>query len=76
MIHGVEHLAVQDFLELLEVDDKARAGIDFSFYRDFQSVVMPVAVGIITFAEDAPVLLGSELRTVIVVRGGEFGFAG
>jgi hypothetical protein len=37
---------------------------------------VPVPVGIIALAENAPVLFRSEVRIVIVVRSGEFGFAG
>jgi len=49
---------------LLEIDHKAGAGIDFAFYRDFQRVVVAVAVGVIALAEDAAVFLRSELRVV------------
>src|SRR6202522_4330270 len=75
MVHGVEDFAVHHFFELLEVDDEAGAGIDFAFYRDFQGVVVAVAVGVVAFAEGAEILLRSELRVVVVVRCGEFGFA-
>ncbi len=37
---------------------------------------MPVPVGVIALAENVPVLLRGELRIVVVVRGGEFSFAG
>ncbi len=62
VVHGVEDFAVHDFFELLEIDDKAGAGIDFAFHRDFESVVVAVAVGVIAFAEDAAVLFRSEVR--------------
>ena len=76
MVHGVEDFAVHDFFELLEVDDEAGAGIDFAFDRDFERVVVAVAVGVVAFAEDAAVFFRSEAGIVVVVRGGEFGFAG
>ena len=38
--------------------------------------VAPVSAGLIAFAENAPVLLRGEVEIVVVVRGGEFSFAG
>ena len=76
VVHGVEHFVVHHFFELLEIDDEAGAGIDFAFHRDFESVVMAVAVGVIALAENAAVLFRSEVGIVVVVRGGKFGFAG
>ena len=37
---------------------------------------MSVPVGVIALAEDAPVLLRGEVGVVVIVRGGEFSFAG
>jgi len=34
-----------------------------------------VAIGVVAFAEDGAVLLGREVGIVVVVAGGEFGFA-
>jgi len=76
MVHGVEDLAMHGFLKLLEVNHEAGAGIDLSLDRDFEDVVVPVSVGVIALAEDAPVLLRGELGIVVIVRGGEFSFAG
>ena len=76
MIHGVEHLAVHDFLELLEVDHKSRARIDFALHRDFERVVVAVSVRIVALAEDALVFFRREVGIMVVMRGGEFGFAG
>ena len=53
MVHGVEHFAVHDFFQLLQVDDETGARIDFAFHRDFQGVVVAVAVRVIALAEDA-----------------------
>jgi hypothetical protein len=36
---------------------------------------MSVAIRIVAFAEEALVLFRTEIRIVIVVRGGEFSFA-
>ena len=53
VVHGIEDLALHDFLELLEIDDEAGAGIDFAFDGDFERVVMAVSVGIVALAEEA-----------------------
>ncbi len=76
VVHGVEYLAVHGFLELLEVNHEPGARIDLSLHRDFEHIVVPVPVGVIALAEQAPVLLRRKLRIVIVVRRGEFSFAG
>ena len=75
VVHGVQHLAVQDFLQLLEVDHEAGARIDFAFDRDFERVVVAVAVRVVALAENPLVLFRSEVRIVVVVRCCEFGFA-
>ena len=62
--------------KLLQINDESGARIDLAFHRDFERVVVPVPVGIVALAEDALVLLRSKVRIVIVVRRGEFGFAG
>ena len=76
MVHGVEDFAVHDFFELLEIDNESGARIDFAFDRDFERVVVAVSVGIVALAKKTLVLFRSEIRIVIVVRGGKFGFAG
>src|SRR5438445_1215191 len=53
VVHGIEHFAVHGFLELLEVNHEAGAGIDLSLDRDFEDVVVPVSVGVIALAEEA-----------------------
>ena len=75
VVHGVEDFALHDVFELLEIDHEARARIHFALHRDFQRVVVSVAVGVVAFAEEAQVLVGREGGIVIVVRGGKFGFA-
>jgi len=49
---------------------------DFALYGDFEGVVVAVAVGVVAFAEEATVLFRREVGIVVIVRGGEFGFAG
>ena len=75
VVHGIEDFAVHDFFELFEIDDEAGAGIDFTFHRDFEGVVVAVAVGVIAFAEDAAVFVRREAGIVVIVRGGEFSFS-
>src|SRR6185312_4487561 len=69
-----DDLALQDVLELLQIDDEAGDGIDLAGDGDLQRVVvaMPIAVG--TFAEEARVLLCRPGSVPVVVGGGEFGF--
>jgi hypothetical protein len=76
VVHCVEHFAVHSFFELLEINYKTGAWVHIPLHRHFEHVVVPMAVWIIAFAEDAPVLLRSEIRVVVVVRRGEFSFAG
>ena len=75
MVHGIEDLAVHGFLELLEVNYEAGAGINLSLDRHFEDVVVAVPIWVIALAENAPVLLRGEVRVVVVVRGSEFSFA-
>ena len=44
VVHGVQDFAVQNFFELLQIDDEAGARIDFAFNGDFQRVVVAVTV--------------------------------
>ena len=76
VVHRVKDFAVHHFLELFEVDDEARAWIDFAFHRNFERVVVAVAMRVIAFSEQAEVLFSGERRVVVVVRGGKLGFAG
>ena len=66
---------MQDFLQLLQIHDEPERG-STSPHRDFESIVVPVSIGIVALAKDALVLLRGEIRIVIVVRSGELGFAG
>src|SRR5712692_29238 len=75
VIHRVENFARHDFFELLEIDDKAGAGVDLTFYCDFERVVMAVTIGIVALAKDAAILFRRQRRIVVIVRCGEFSFA-
>jgi hypothetical protein len=76
MVHRVEHLVVHDLFELFEINYEARPWIDLALYRDFEYVVVPVAIRVIAFAEQSPVLLRRELRVMVVMRRSKFSFAG
>ena len=51
--HGAEVLKI----ELPNVGDHARRRVNFSGQADFDHVVMTVAIGIVAFPKDAPILL-------------------
>jgi len=53
-------------------DDEAGARVDFAFHRDFQSVVVAVAVGVVAAAEDLLVFGLRERGRMQAVGGGEF----
>lgn len=75
MVHGVEDFTVHRLFELFKVDHEPGARIDFALYRDFKHVIVPMPVGVIALAEQAPVLLRGEVRIMVIVRSGEFSFA-
>src|SRR5579864_2490697 len=75
MVYCLDHLTVHDVLELFQVHHKAGALVNLSFDRHLERVIVAVAVRVIAFAEEAPVLLRGKLRVVIVVRSGKLGFS-
>ena len=76
MVEAGHHFALEDILQFGEIEDHSCAGIRFAGDGDFENVVVPVAVRIIAFAEDALILGGREFRIVIKMSGGKFDFAG
>src|SRR5580704_4696362 len=64
VVHGVQHFAVQNFLQLLQINNEAGSRINLPLDRDFEGVVVAVAVRVVAFAEDAPVFFRTELRIV------------
>ena len=74
VVHRIEHFPVHDFLKFFGIDDEAGATINVAFDGDFERVVVAVAVRVIALAEQAKVFFRSEIRVVVVMRGGEFGF--
>src|SRR5271169_2350626 len=69
MVHRVDDFAVQDVLELLQIDNEARDGIDLALHCDFQGVIMPMSIQVGALAKDATVLLVAPLRIVVIMRG-------
>ena len=76
VIHCVENFAVHSLFELLEIHNKPRTWVNFALHGDFEDIVVTVSIGIIAFTKQPSVLFRRELRIVIVVRCGEFCFAG
>jgi hypothetical protein len=76
MIVDADDLALEDGFQIFQIDDEAGDGIDFASHRDFERVVMAVAIAVGAFAEDALVLLRRPGIVPVVVGGGEFGLAG
>ena len=57
MIVDADHFALEDVLQLFEIDDEAGDGIDLAGDGDFEGVVVAVSVAVGAFAEDALILL-------------------
>src|SRR5256885_10365302 len=51
VIKDIDHLTVHNFLQLLQVHDEPGALVHRTFDRHLEHVVMPMAIGIIAFAE-------------------------
>src|SRR5262249_3354395 len=73
--HCIQHFPVHRLFQLLEVDHESRYRIHLALHRDFQCVIVPVAIGISALPEEPLVLFLRQLRIVVIVRGGKFGFA-
>ena len=59
VVVDADDLALEDVLELFEVDDEAADGVDLSGDGDFEGVVVAVSVAVGALAEDALVLFWS-----------------
>ena len=68
MIHGIDHFAIHDLLELFQVHHETGALVHIALHRNFQGVVVAMAVRIIALAKNALVLLRGEFRIVVVMR--------
>src|SRR5690242_18566595 len=75
MIERVDHLAIHDVLQLFQVHHEAGAGIHLPFDRDFQGVIVSMAIRVIALAENALVLLRRKLGVVIIVGSGKLCFS-
>jgi hypothetical protein len=73
VING-DDFALENVLELLEVDDEARNGIDFAGDGHLERVVVAVSLTVGALTEDALVLRVGESRVPVEVRGREVGF--
>jgi len=74
VVEAVHDLAIEDRLEILEVEDHPRDGIRLSPEGHLEPVVVPVALGIAT--EPLGVLLGGEIVQPIAERGREMDRSG
>src|SRR6185437_5668082 len=75
MVEAGHHFTLENVFQFGEVKDHSSARIGFAGDGNFENVVVPVAVGIIAFAENALILGGREFSDVIEMRGGKFDFA-
>src|SRR5271165_1066956 len=76
MVIDADHFALEDGLQIFQIDDETGYGIDFAGDGDFEGVVVAVSVAVRAFAEDALVLFLRPCVVPVIVGGGEFGFAG
>ncbi len=75
VIHPIGHFALQNFFQLFQIEHHAGGRVGLARHGHFQHVIVPVAVRIVAFAEDAPVLLGRKCRVVIEMRSRKLDFA-
>src|SRR6476469_127768 len=68
MVDAVDHFALDDRLELTEVDHVPRALVDGAFDRNLEDVVVTVPVRIIALAEERYVFLVGQCGIVQAVR--------
>src|SRR6266481_3174208 len=69
VVHDIDDLAFDDFLELGKVADIPRFGVDLTLDRDIERVVVTVPVRIVAFSEQPRVLRVGELRIMDAVGG-------
>ena len=75
VIHAIHDFALEDVFQLFQVENHASHGIRFAGNRDFENVIVSVAVRIIALAKNPAVLLIRKFRIVVEVSRGEFDFA-
>lgn len=76
MIVDADHFALEDVLQVFEIDDEAGDGINLAGDGDFEGVVVAVSVAVGAFAKGAAILVLRPGVVPVIVGGGEFGFAG
>lgn len=74
VVIDADHLALQNLLQLLQIDHKSRYSIDLAGHRHLQRVVVPMAVAIRTLSKDTLVLVGGPRIIPIKMCGRKFGF--
>src|SRR6185437_2560541 len=71
MIEAREHLTFRESIQISKVRDHARLRIDRARESELHRVIMPVAIGIVAFAERRAILLGRKRVNMQPVRGGK-----
>ena len=67
MIHALHHFALENVLQFFQIKYHAGRRIRLARHRDFQGVIVSVAVRVIALSKDSTVLLGRKIRIVIDV---------
>jgi hypothetical protein len=75
MVHALRNFAIQDLFQLLQIKNHSGDRIGLASDSDFKRVVVAMAMRIIAFAEDAPVLFRGQSGIVVQMRSGELEFA-
>jgi len=75
VIHAIYDFALENIFQLFEIENHSSHGIRFAGNRDFENVIVSVAVRIIALAKNTAILLVREFRIVVAVRRREFDFA-
>ena len=60
VVVDADDFALEDVLELFEIDDEAGDRVDFAGDGDFEGVVVAVAIAVGALAEDALILVGDQ----------------
>ncbi len=75
VVHALHHFAFKNLFQIFQVQHHSGDRIGFSGDGYLKSIVVPVAVRIIAFPEDAAIFFRREIWIVVKVRGGELDFA-
>ena len=75
MVERRNDLALQQRVDLPQIDGKAGLCVDFALHLYLEDVIMPVPMRIVTRAEALTILRIAPLRTVVAVRSREADYA-